>query len=115
MRVDADTALSKFTFDPSTKLPRFVLRNVSGETPTLNEDLSNSVTVRQVPLIEILSPSAASSRMVSHSEMVSEVPPPPEVVESREVRFVTASPGRPSAAGTQIHHVKFASQKASKG
>jgi len=94
MRVDAETARSKLTFDPSIKSPRFVLRSVSGATPTLKEVLANSVTVRQVPLIEMLSPSAASSRIVSHSEIVREVPPPPDAVESREVRFVTASFGR---------------------
>jgi hypothetical protein len=52
--------------------------------------LSNSVTVRHVPLIKMLSPSAASSSIVPHSEIVRDVPPPPEVVESSDESLVTA-------------------------
>jgi hypothetical protein len=36
--------------------PKFVLDSVSGARPTLNESLSNSVTVRQHPLTQIESP-----------------------------------------------------------
>jgi hypothetical protein len=56
----------------------------------LKQDLSNSVIVRQVPFTLMLSPREASVRISAHSEMVREVPPPPEVVESRVVRLVTA-------------------------
>lgn len=49
-----------------------------------------SVTVRQVPFTEIESPSWASERMVEQEEIVSDVPPPPEDVESRELSSVTA-------------------------
>jgi hypothetical protein len=38
----------------------------------------------------MLSPSAASPRILPHSEIVRDVPSPPEVVESRDERFVTA-------------------------
>jgi hypothetical protein len=55
--------------------PRFVLRNVSGATPTLKEDLSKEVTVRQVPFTLILSPRWQSVRISEASEMVSVVPP----------------------------------------
>jgi len=90
MRDEAKTDLSKLTFEPSLRLPKFVLRNVSGATPTLKDDLSNSVTVRQVPLTEILSPSATSLRMESHCEIVREVPPPPDEVESTLTSFDAA-------------------------
>lgn len=46
--------------------------------------------VRQVPFTEMESPSCASPRMVEHDEMVRDVPPPPEDVESRELSSVTA-------------------------
>jgi len=74
-----------------------VRRRVSGETPTLNHNGGgpssggeSSVMVRQMPLMEMESPSAASLRIVGHCESVREVPPPPVAVESRADRFVTA-------------------------
>jgi len=88
--VEAETDLSRLTFPPSFKEPRFVLRSVSGATPTLKEDRSNSVMVRQVPLTLMLSPREASERISLHWEMVREVPPPPEVVVSRLLSLVTA-------------------------
>jgi hypothetical protein len=96
IRVEADTDRSRLTFPPSFKEPRFVLRRVSGATPTLKkeeEDGSNSVMVRQVPLTLMLAPRVASLRMALHWEMVREVPLPPEVVGSWLVRLVTAGDG----------------------
>lgn len=96
MRVEALTALSKLTWEPCLRLPRFVRRRVSGAHPTLkyHDDSSplllNSVMVRQVPFTEIESPRIASPRIVEQEEMVREVPPPPEDVESREFSSVTA-------------------------
>lgn len=57
-------------------------RRVSGATPTLKVEVSNSVTVRQVPLTDMLSPSWQSPRMSEAPEMVREVPPPPLAVVS---------------------------------
>ena len=62
-------------------------RSVSGEMPTtkatcFSEAGSKDVMVRQVPLMLILSPSLASSRISAQSEMVREVPPPPAEVSS---------------------------------
>lgn len=96
MRVAALTALSRFTFEPWANLPRFVRRRVSGAQPTLknHEDsgpvLENSVMVRQVPFTEMLSPRAASGRMVGQEEMVRDVPEPPVAEESRGLSSVTA-------------------------
>jgi hypothetical protein len=72
----------------------------------LKEVLSNSVTVRQVPFIEMLSPSPASSRILPHSEIVRDVPPPPEVVESRDERFVTALMEMPSVLYFHVRTLK---------
>ena len=52
-------------------------RSVSGETPTLKSSLLNSVMVRQVPLMLMLSPRCASVRIEAQEEMVREVPLPP--------------------------------------
>jgi len=99
MRVAAATALSRFTFEPLSSLPRFVRRRVSGAHPTLKYQvdsgpvLEKSVMVRQVPFTEMLSPSWASGRMVGHEEMVRVVPAPPEEVESRGLSSVTAGGG----------------------
>ncbi len=118
MRVVADTALSRFTFDLSFKLPKFVRRKVSGLTPTLKESLVKDVTVRHVPmniayeyesldmvergrmmggfygdgvpLMLILSPRWASVRISAQSPMVREVPPPPAEESSCFSRVVTA-------------------------
>jgi hypothetical protein len=49
MRVLAETARSRLTLEPSFSPPKFVRRRVSGAHPILNDDLVNSVTVRQVP------------------------------------------------------------------
>lgn len=66
--------------------PRFVRLSVSGARPTLNEPASNSVTVRQHPLIAIESPIWQSLRMGAASEMVSDQPPPPlSVVSSSDI------------------------------
>lgn len=71
------------TFDCSFRLPRFVLLRVSGAMPTLKEsEEGNSVTVRHVPLIHMLSPSFASLRIEEASEMIREVPLPPDSVSS---------------------------------
>jgi len=53
--------------------------------PTLKESPSegSSVTVRQVPLTQIESPSFASCRIERQFEIVKEYPPPPEDVLSR--------------------------------
>lgn len=93
IRVLALTALSKLTLDPCFKAPRLVRRRVSGATPTLNEDLSNSVTVKHVPLTEIESPNAASPKISAQSDMVKEVPFPPDVEGSSCCRLVTAKKG----------------------
>ena len=49
-------------------------RSVSGDMPTTKEVESKEVMVRQVPLMEMLSPRCASETMVAQ-EMVREVPP----------------------------------------
>lgn len=66
-------------------------RSVSGETPTLKLDEENSVTVRQVPLTEMESPRWQSVRMSAQSEMVREVPPPPEADASSWLSSETAA------------------------
>lgn len=53
--------------------------------------LSNSVTVRHVPLTEMLSPSWTSVRIEEQLEMVREVPFPPVDEESRGRSAVTAA------------------------
>jgi hypothetical protein len=71
-----------------------VRRSVSGATPTLKkEERSNSVMVRQVPFTLMLSPREASLRIGEQFVIVRDVPEPPEAVESREVRALTASRG----------------------
>lgn len=50
-------------------------RRVSGATPTLKEDVSKNVTVRQVPFTLMLSPRWQSWRISEALEMVSVVPP----------------------------------------
>ena len=67
------TARSKFTPEDFVKEPRFVRLSVSGDMPTTKEVESKDVTVRQVPLMEMLSPRCASERTVAQ-EMVREVP-----------------------------------------
>lgn len=86
----AETARSRFTFELCAKLPKLVRRRVSGETPTLNSVDVKDVIVRHVPLILMLSPRWASVRISSQSEMVREVPPPPDEVSSWDSRAVTA-------------------------
>lgn len=68
-------------------------RSVSGEIPTVKEEASKEVMVRQVPLMLMLSPRCASVRMEAQSEMVREVPLPPAEEESRGWRAVTAGLG----------------------
>lgn len=65
------------------KEPRFVRRSVSGDIPTVKVEVGweMEVRVRQVPLMEMLSPRCASERMVSQV-IVREVPPPPAEVSS---------------------------------
>ena len=55
---------------------------------------SSSVMVRQVPLQQMLSPSLASDKIRGHEDMVSEVPPPPVDVESRDARVEIAGSWR---------------------
>ena len=90
MRVAALTALSRLTLLPSLKLPRFVLRNVSGATPNLKDVESNSVIVRHVPLIHIESPRCASVRISAQFETVSDVPLPPDFEGSSFCSAVTS-------------------------
>lgn len=71
----AETARSRFTLLSFFREPRFVRRRVSGATPTLNEDLSNQVTVRQVPFMLMLSPRLQSDRIEEALEIVRVVPP----------------------------------------
>lgn len=70
-----ETARSRLTWLFCFREPRFVRRRVSGATPTLKEDLSNEMTVRQVPFMLILSPRWQSSRISDALEMVRFVPP----------------------------------------
>lgn len=76
--------------------PKFVRRSVSGAAPILKYHeassplLLNSVTVRHVPFTDIESPSWQSESIDEHEPIVREVPPPPELVESRELSSVTA-------------------------
>ena len=88
IRVVALTARSKFTFEPSFRLPRFVRRSVSGETPTLNWEGVKDVMVRHVPFMLMLSPKWASLRISAQLEIVRDVPPPS--VSSSWARVVTA-------------------------
>jgi len=64
------------------RIPRLVLFNVSGASPTLNLVASNSVTVRQQPLTEIESPMWQSPRIGALSPIVRLQPPPPLSVTS---------------------------------
>jgi hypothetical protein len=116
MRVSAETARSRLTFEPFCSAPRLVRRSVSGAHPILKDDLSNSVTVRHVPvsrqpgrvavegegpgipLTLMLSPRCASPSMSSHPEMVNDVPPPPDAVLSSSSRAATASQNQPPAS-----------------
>lgn len=86
------TARSRFTREEVDRLPRFVRRRVSGEMPTVKEVGVKEVMVRQVPLMLMLSPRWASSRMEGQ-EMVRDVPPPPAEVSSWGWREVTAVVG----------------------
>jgi hypothetical protein len=52
-----------------------VRRSVSGETPTTNKFLSKDVTVKQVPLMLMLSPRWQSPRISEAEDIVSDVPP----------------------------------------
>lgn len=78
MRVVAETARSRLTLLSLTREPRFVRRSVSGAQPTLNEVVSNHVTVRQVPFTEMESPRWQSVRISLAEEMVRVVPPSEE-------------------------------------
>jgi hypothetical protein len=71
----ADTARSRLTLLCSFKEPRFVRRSVSGETPTTKESLSKEVTVKQVPLMLMLSPKWQSPRISEAEDIVRDVPP----------------------------------------
>lgn len=82
----ADTARSRLTLLCCFREPRFVRRRVSGETPTTKESSVKDVTVRQVPLMLMLSPKWQSFRISAAEEMVSDVPP----VSSRELSSETA-------------------------
>lgn len=75
MRVLAETARSRFTFDPVVSEPRFVRRRVSGATPTVKEDVVKEVTVKQVPFMDIESPRWQSVRTSVALDMVRFVPP----------------------------------------
>lgn len=75
------------------RAPRFERRNVSGAIPTLKEAggwEGRSVIVRQVPFTQILSPSLAFCRTSPASDIVKDVPPPPDVEMSRGSSAVTA-------------------------
>jgi hypothetical protein len=87
MNVDID--LLRVIFPPSYSETRLVLRSVSDATPTFKAEWSNSLMVRQVPSTLILSPREASERILAQLEMVREVPPPLEVLESRVVSLLT--------------------------
>lgn len=107
------TALSRLTLLPTFNSPRFVRRNVSGAIPTLNDVVpSYSVTVRQVPsvnivswvrqvpLIQIESPRWTSSRMGPTSVIVAEKPLPPDsdVSMGTNADIVPRPSTKPSAA-----------------
>lgn len=74
MRVCDDTARSRLTASPAARAPRFVRRRVSGATPTTKVEAVKEVTVRQVPLMLMESPSWQSVRMSAAPEMVRVVP-----------------------------------------
>jgi hypothetical protein len=75
MRVCDETARSRLTESPCAREPRFVRRRVSGATPTVKEESVKEVTVRQVPLTLMESPSLQSTRTGAALEMVRVVPP----------------------------------------
>ena len=54
MRVEAETARSRFTGEEGERAPRFVRRRVSGDTPTLKEVGVKEVRVRQVPADDLV-------------------------------------------------------------
>ena len=85
----AETARSRFTFEPVVKEPKFVRRRVSGATPTVKEEVVKVVTVRQVPFTLMLSPRWQSVRTSVALEMVRVVPPS----EERGLREVTSGGG----------------------
>jgi hypothetical protein len=87
MNVDID--LLRVIFPPSFSETRLVLPSVSDATPTFKVEWANSLMVRQVPSTLILSPREASERILAQLEMVREVPPPLEVLESRVVSLLT--------------------------
>lgn len=62
----------------------------AGEMGVVPGAMSSSVMVRHVPLMLMLSPSAASDRIVGQDVIVSEVPPPPVLDGSRGVRVEIA-------------------------
>ena len=70
-------------------------RSVSGDIPTVKVEVGSEmeVRVRQVPLMEMLSPRCASERMLLLQVIVREVPPPPPDVSSWGSRAVTAVRG----------------------
>ena len=82
MRVEAETARSRFTEEEAEREPRFVRRRVSGETPTVKwvgvvVEVSSAVSevmVRQVPFMEMESPRWASVRRGVQEVMVRVVP-----------------------------------------
>lgn len=79
MRVSARTARSRLTRDEVVSEPRLVRRRVSGAMPTVKVGGAGvkEVTVRQTPLMAMLSPRWQSVRRgeVDGREMVREVPP----------------------------------------
>ena len=77
-----DKARSRLTGESTLRSPRFVRRRVSGAMPTLKEDGVKDVMVRQVPLTEMESPRAASSRIAEALEIVMVQPPPPSLEPS---------------------------------
>lgn len=95
--MEAETALSKFKGEEAVRVEREVRRMVSGASPTLKdvglEGGVRAVTVRQVPLMLMLSPRWASVRMEAQSPIVREVPLPPPGVSSRCERERTAGLG----------------------
>lgn len=68
-------------------------RRVSGATPTTKVESVKAVTVRQVPLMLMESPSWQSVRMSAAPEMVREVPPVESEVSTVATTVVAVSGG----------------------
>jgi hypothetical protein len=68
-----------------------VRRRVSGATPTTKVESVKEVTVRQVPLMLMESPSWQSVRMSAAPDMVREVPPEASEVSTVETTVAVVS------------------------